>query len=197
MVMFICLVSNGFATTVLTVSFTDLVQQSEFVFEGTVQNSEARENSNGRIHTYITFEINEIIKGDYHGETITLRFLGGTIGDVSMNVSEMVFPKVDEHGIYFVETLERVQGHPFYGWSQGHFIVEQDETGTLKVMTNERKPITGVMNQQMSQTSEAGSEKRAIFSRGFPQGLVVSNDQACEDGLTLSEFKKALQERME
>ena len=72
-------ISNGNAASVREVSMDEMLQQSQFVFEGTVTAIEARENSQKRIHTYVTFEIKDIIKGEYHSNIITLRFLGGTV----------------------------------------------------------------------------------------------------------------------
>ena len=61
-----------------------------------------------------------------------------------MSISDMKVPQVGERGIYFVESLERSQVHPLYGWSQGHFIVEMDDTGADRVMTTRKQPVTGL-----------------------------------------------------
>jgi hypothetical protein len=186
-------ISYGNATSVREVSLNEMLQQSQFVFEGTVTAIEARENSQKRIHTYVTFEIKDIIKGKYHSNIITLSFLGGTVGDVTMAVSDMRLPQEGEHGIYFVESLERLQVNPLYGWSQGHFIVERDVTGIERVMTNRGLPITGVVDQMPDKQTTPGNEHIRALSQGVLRDLVVAQDKK---GLTVDEFKRVLHERM-
>ena len=186
-------ISYGNASSVLEVSLNEMLQQSQFVFEGTVTAIEARENIQKRIHTYVTFEIKEIIKGKYLSNIITLSFLGGTIGDVTMAVSDMRLPQIGEHGIYFVESLERLQVHPLYGWSQGHFIVERDVTGIERVMTNRRLPITAVMDTMQDEQMTSDKERTQVLSKGVVRDLVIAKDK---EGLTVDEFKRVLHERI-
>lgn len=186
-------ISYGDASSVREVSLNEMLQQSQFVFEGTVTAIEARENSQKRIHTYVTFEIKDIIKGKYHSNIITLSFLGGTVGDVTMAVSDMRLPQEGEHGIYFVESLERLQVNPLYGWSQGHFIVERDVTGIERVMTNRRLPITAVMDTMKDEQMTPGKERTQALSKGAVRDLVLAKDKK---GLTVDEFKRILHERI-
>ena len=196
--MLLCLmpISIGNATSVREVSMDELLQQSQFVFEGTVTAIEARQNSQRRIHTYVTFEITDIIKGEYSGNIITLRFLGGTVDDVTMVVSDMQLPQEGEHGIYFVESLERFQVNPLYGWSQGHFIVERDGTGSERVMTNRGLPVTGVMDYMSDEPKTPGKERMQDLSRGVVRDLVVAQEGEDNKAMTVDEFKKGLHKRM-
>ena len=186
----------GNATSVREVSMNELLQQSQLVFEGTVTAIEARQNSQNRIHTYVTFEITDIIKGEYPSSIITLRFLGGTIDDVTMVVSDMRLPQEGEHGIYFVESLERFQVNPLYGWSQGHFIMERDGTGSERVMTNRRLPVTGVIDYMSDEPTGLGKERMQALSRGVVRDLVVVQEGEDNKGMTVDEFKKVLHKRM-
>ncbi len=187
------LISNGNTASVREVSLNEMLQQSQFVFEGTVTAIEARETSRKRIHTYVTFEIMDIIKGEYQSNIITLRFLGGTVGDVTMAVSDMRLPQEGEHGIYFVESLERLQVNPLYGWSQGHFIVERDVTDIERIMTNRRLPITAVMDKMQNEQMTPGKEPIQALSKGVVRDLVVDQDKK---SLTVDEFKRVLYERI-
>ena len=186
----------GNATSVREVSMNELLQQSQLVFEGTVTAIEARQNSQNRIHTYVTFEITDIIKGEYPSNIITLRFLGGTVDDVTMVVSDMRLPQEEEHGIYFVESLKRFQVNPLYGWSQGHFIVERDGAGRERVMTNRRLPVTGVMDYMSDEPATPGKERIQDLSKGVSRDLVVAQEGETNRGMTTDEFKKVLHERM-
>jgi hypothetical protein len=193
MVLLLMPISYGNASSVREVSLNEMLQQSQFVFEGTVTAIEARENSQKRIHTFVTFEIKDIIKGKYPSNIITLSFLGGTVGDVTMAVSDMRLPQIGEHGIYFVESLERLQVHPLYGWSQGHFIVERDVTGSERIMTNRRLPIIAVTDAMQDGQMTPGKESIQDLSRGVVRDFVVAQDKK---GLTVDDFKRILHERI-
>lgn len=188
-------ISFGNAASVRQVDMDKMIQECRLVFEGRVTAVEARENSQKRIHTYVTFAIEEVIKGDYAEKSITLRFLGGTVGDVTMSVSDMQWPQMGEHGIYFVESLKRPQVHPFYGWSQGHFIVEPDAQGRGRVMTSGRQPVMEVLDDvPAEQKSSAGSQ--LSHGNGVARGLAVAREKKDNVGLTTDEFKMNLYEKL-
>ena len=189
-------ISNSNASSVVEVSMDEMLQQSQLVFEGTVTAISTKENSQKRIHTYVTFEVKDIIKGEYPGNTLTLRFLGGTVGDLTLAVSDMRLPQEGEHGIYFVESLERFQVNPLYGWSQGHFIVERDATGRERVMTNRRLPVTGVMADMPDEQMTPAKERIQALSKGVSRDIVVAQEGKDNGGMPVDEFKKALHKRM-
>lgn len=184
-------VSYGIAASVRQVSMDEMLRVCGLVFEGTVVYREAKENRNKRIHTYVTFEIQEIIKGEYPGDSITLRFLGGTAGGVAMRVSDMEFPEVGEHGIYFVESVKRHQVNPLYGWSQGHFLVEPDDTGTQRVLTKGKHPVKEVKSDAQLPSVQGPAK----LSTGVARGIIVAREQGAK-GLTPGQFKKILYERL-
>ncbi|MBU4297804.1 MAG: hypothetical protein L6365_17565 [Desulfobulbaceae bacterium] len=193
--LFLMPISYGHTASVRQVSIDEMLQQCQFVFEGKVIAIEAKENDQKRIHTYVTFEIQEIIKGEYPSGTITLSFMGGTIGDVTMAVSDMKYPQVDEHGIYFVESLSRAQVHPLYGWSQGHFIVEPDDSGVDRIMTSDEHPVTGVTSDMPVKQMMNVAPIQAL-STGVAQSLSFAQKKKDTKGLTADEFKNALHELM-
>ncbi len=184
-------ISYGNAASVRAVTMAEMLQVCQFVFEGKVISTEAKEDSRKRIHTFVTFRIQEIIKGKYHNDTVTLTFLGGTVGDVTMMVSDMKFPEVGEHGIYFVESMKKQQVNPLYGWSQGHFLVEIDDTGIERVLTRNKQPVTEVR----SNTQRTPIQDPTRLSTGVARGVTLSREKGAK-GLTLGEFKKALHERL-
>jgi hypothetical protein len=194
--LFLIPISYGHAASVRQVSMDEMLQQCQFVFEGKVLSLEAEENSQKSIHTYVTFEIQDIIKGEYSSDTITLSFLGGTVGDVTMGVSDIKVPQVGERGIYFVESLERSQVHPFYGWSQGHFLVQPDDTGTERVMTSSEQPVTGVMKDMSIEQMNSSQEPIPLLSKGVARGVTFAPKDNGNKGLTADEFKKILRDKM-
>lgn len=132
------------ATSLLQLSFEELVNNSALIFEGRVIDLEARQTGPRSIHTFVTFEILDIIKGDYRASTIELSYLGGRVGDIELTVSEMQFPAMGETGIYFVENPAEEFIHPLVGWSQGHYLIRQLDNLRQEVTTAEGQAVVGV-----------------------------------------------------
>ena len=199
---FLCGITGswGHAASVRQVSMDEMIQNSRLVFEGEVMFLESVETGPRRIHTYVTFRILDIIKGDYSQDTLILRFLGGTVGHVTMGVSDMVLPEPGERGIYFVESLEKMQVHPLYGWHQGHFLVKPDQTGTDRVFTRSRAPVTAVVRswsaEQTEPGSESGTEAVTPLSKGVASGIVAGRKGMEQNALTTGEFKRELKKIM-
>ncbi len=173
------------ASTVLEVDLDDMANKCELIFEGHVTKSVSRYNQNrNNIHTYVTFEITEIIKGEYNENNLELRFTGGTVDGMTLAVSDMHFPKLGEEGVYFVESLSRKQVSPLYGWSQGHFLVVSDENGSKRVTTQDKRPI----KRLETVTTKMGKE----FSYGVAKGLILEDKANIQQGISVSEFKNKL-----
>ena len=114
-------------TSVRSVSVRELLDGSEFVFEGRVLAVETLAGASPRsIQTCVLFEIRETLKGSVADSTIELCFAGGSIGRITRRVSAMTYPERGETGIYFVESLAEPRVHPLFGWQQGHFRIVSD-----------------------------------------------------------------------
>jgi len=176
------------ATSVRQVTLQEMIDTCEFVFEGRVVEIAPRLAPDGnKISTYITFEIIEIIKGNHPGGRIELSFLGGTVGDLTLEISGMHLPELGEKGIYFVESLRRRQVHPFYGWDQGHFLIREGPDGAERVTTQSMKPVLGLDSGLLRNLNS--------LSSGVASGVSIS-DEAAEKGLTVGEFKQRLRDMM-
>src|SRR2546421_11049395 len=93
------------ATTVIPPTFDELVTQAEMIFEGTVIGTRSEwtgEGSNRHIVTYVTFKIEDAIKGAA-GAEYTIRMFGGTVGDQTIEVADAPKFKVGDRDILFVE----------------------------------------------------------------------------------------------
>ena len=133
------------ATTVIPPSFDQLVQQAELIFEGTVTDVKSQwtgEGANRRIVSFVTFEVNDGLKGNA-GETYTMRMLGGTVDDTTMEVTESPKFKVGERDILFVEN-NGTQFIPLVGIMHGRFKVQKDQTGAEVVLDNHGHAVTDV-----------------------------------------------------
>lgn len=176
---------SAHATTVLQTSIVEMLAHSELVFEGYVIGVESKADPEDRlVYTHVTFELLDLIKGDWSDPTIELRFLGGTVGGKTLSVADMRIPKLDEHGIYFVEAPARSQVNPLYGWAQGHLRLVRANGGPLRVITADGKPVIGIDDQ----TRGLGK----ALSTGVARGLTTDPDAPYESSITADAFKNTL-----
>ena len=126
--LFLFNVEQTFGSSVLKVDFDQVVQGSELIFEGRILSKEVRVSPiNGFPFTYFKIQVIDIIKGSCPDPIMEIGFMGGELGDMTLEVSDMRMPIVDERGIYFVETLKEQQINPLYGWQQGYYLIKTDE----------------------------------------------------------------------
>tara|TARA_B100001250_G_scaffold13292_1_gene11633 strand:- start:1183 stop:1821 length:639 start_codon:yes stop_codon:yes gene_type:complete len=186
-----------FATTVLKMDIDQIAIKAELVFEGEVLLRESRREPNsGIINTYVTFSILDVIKGSYGANTIELKFAGGSIGNEVVEVNGLLIPVEGEQGIYFVESINRNLITPLIGWSQGHFIV-QEENGRRIVYTVDNRPVTDIQSvssipptiKKLSSVIKSDSDVAA--------GVLVGENQeviALEEPLLVEELKSRVLE---
>jgi hypothetical protein len=149
------------ASTVIPPTFEQLVQQAEFIFQGTVTNSQSvweGEGAQRHIETYVTFNVEDNVKGSA-GTSYTIKMLGGTVGDETMEVTDTPKFQVGDRDILFVEHNNE-QFVPFVGISHGRFHVQRDDqTGRDIVVNNEGAPVRDLSqlgnNQEASTTPDA------------------------------------------
>ena len=134
------------ATTVIAPTFEELVDRAQLIFEGTVSDVQSQwvgEGGQRHIVSYVTLEVADGLKGEA-GATYTLRMLGGTVGDDTMEVSDSPKFKVGDRNILFVEN-NGTQFIPLVGIMYGQFQVQQDQQrGGDVVLTHEGRPLGDV-----------------------------------------------------
>ena len=179
------------ASTVIQVSFQEMVSTSKFIFEGTVIGREAiRPDGSNNIFTRVTFAVSDVLKGDNAASTVSLYFMGGTIGELTLSISDMEIPKHGERGIYFVEQIAKRQVHPLYGWNQGRFLILNDRDGHTRIHTAKGKPIRSVGKIAVPSVAVIldGATSAAL-------GVEVAADPTGSGiGLTASEFKQRIRD---
>jgi hypothetical protein len=166
------------ATTVIPPSFDQLVQQAEVIFQGSVTDVRSQwvgEGAQRHIVSYITFSIEEGIKGDV-GQSYTLRMFGGTVGEDAMGISDAPEFKVGDRDILFVEN-NGTQAIPLVGIMHGRFRVERDQSGADVVTRNEGEPVKNVAR--------------------IGRDLEDSSSQTAEPNLTAAAFKAAVRSKLQ
>ena len=116
-----------YAGVVNAQSIEELVRQAEFVFEGKVINvqyqysQKSTGGSSGIPYSFVTYQIVNILKGNYSSGVITLRFIGGPSGDGSFFSMEGT-PRFDvgDHDVLLV-SQNGYQLCPLVNCAQGRF----------------------------------------------------------------------------
>ena len=175
------------ATTVVAPTFDELVDRAQLIFEGTVsdvQSQWAGEGAQRHIISYVTFKVSDTVKGEA-AATYTLRMLGGTVGNETMEISDSPKFKVGDRNILFVEN-NGTQFIPLVGIMYGQFKVQQDQqSGTEVVLTHEGRALGAVDSHGMDQHGD----------RHVTDHSVVANT---ESGAALSTvaFKAAIRAKL-
>jgi hypothetical protein len=173
------------ATSIRAVTFKELLQYAEFVFEGQVIAVEHVSPPDSHLPlTCVLIEINEVFKGRHSGDTVDLCFLGGISGQYTVKVANIQYPELDEKGIYFVKSLEDQYANPIYGWKQGHFLIETDpDTSREYMLTADRQPVTGIALEEAPSYG---------ISTGVAIGVKTTDRLQIGKAWTVEDFKQNL-----
>jgi hypothetical protein len=122
------------ATTVIPPTFDQLVNQAQLIFQGTVTDLRPQwmgEGAERHIVTFVTFKIDDVIKGTL-SETYTIRMFGGTLDGQTIEVTDAPIFKVGDRDILFVEN-NGTQFVPLVGIMHGRFRIQTATSGREKV----------------------------------------------------------------
>lgn len=142
--MWVCLgvvVRTSSASTILQISTADLAKNSALIFEGQVLTKRCELQPDNSIITRIQFQVIDIIKGPAVGATLELIFAGGEVGNRVDFIAGIRYPDVQEHGIYFVQGLDKRYFNPLLGWSQGHFLIKPTLDQQLRIHTAQGQAV--------------------------------------------------------
>jgi hypothetical protein len=135
--------TDATATTVIPPTFDQLVQQADVIFQGSVTEVKSvweGEGAQRHITSYVTFQVQDSIKGNA-GASYTIRMLGGTVGDETMEVTDTPKFHVGDRDILFVEH-NFDQFVPLVGIKHGRLHVQRDEqTGRDVILNAEGEPV--------------------------------------------------------
>lgn len=180
--------ATGWSASVRAVQLSEMLTAAELVFEGQVIGQQVRRGASKRdIHTEVSFQVLDVIKGAWPDDTIVLSFAGGTVDGRTVAVSDLRRPSIGDHGVFFVESLSRRQVHPLYGWDQGRFRVVTDvHSGQTFVETYDGQHVYGAT------VSRAQAAHAAGLSNGVALGLRLQRRSTEEMPMTLEQFKQTL-----
>lgn len=171
-----------------------LVADAELIFEGEVLQQDTRQDqSSGLIFTWVTFQVRDVVKGNFGSDTLELKFTGGSVNGRVVAVSGLVIPEIGEQGIYFVESLGTDMVNPLLGWSQGHYLIF-DDNGERRVSTVDKRPVLDI--QPVAGIPRAIRKPQVLIEgdADAPAGVMTeSNALNLERALSVDEFKSRIQ----
>lgn len=132
------------STTVIPPSFDALVSRANTIFVGEVIGQRAIwiSTPQGRaIRTQVTFKVEDVWKGAA-GAVTQLEFLGGTIGDTTMEVTGMPTFSVGQRTVLFVAPSRQIS--PLVGFMHGRLRIERDYAGVDRVRTHDGRSLGSV-----------------------------------------------------
>jgi hypothetical protein len=137
--------------------FPDLVARAEQIVAGTVTGIKQAADASGAPVTLVTFADLTVLKGDV-GDTLTLRFYGGEIGDVVVHIPDMPKFNIGDRAVLFVAGNGR-DVCPLVGVWQGVFNVRFDAAQQTDVVeTNDRAPVVAIAGRQIVRGGPAAAD---------------------------------------
>ena len=174
------------ATTVIPPTFEEMTDRAELIFVGKVVSSRAEWRTVGTnrvIFTLVEFERQEVLKGEA-GVSVTLQFLGGTVGDVTLEIAGVPKFNAGDREFLFVEG-NGVQFCPLVGVFHGKFGVRRDEkTGRDILVMHNGKPLRDV--------AEIGTGEGAEFGPKRAELSIPANAEP----LSVADFKSKIYDRL-
>ena len=174
------------ATTVIPPTFDQLVGDAELIFQGTCTDVKSQwigEGAEHRIVTYVTFKVEDSLKGK-PGESYTIRMLGGTVDGTTMEVSDTPKFKTGDRDILFVEHNGQ-QFVPLVGIMHGRYRVKHDNaSGRDVVLTDQGRALSDV--------NQLGRDEHSAASAAAPNNAAAVQPEA----LAPSDFKAAIKAKL-
>lgn len=162
------------ATTVQKFSVRELAQKSDAIVMAKVEDQSSRQDpANKEIYTYITISVTESIKGAKGEKSITIRQLGGSVGNLISAVPGMPTFKNGEEVVLFLSAKDRA-GYPWVmGLQQGKYSIVTDDNG-LKQVRNELDGIK-MLSPDGSVNEAKGSSEQSLgaFLSGIKTDLNI------------------------
>jgi hypothetical protein len=162
------------ATTVEKMSLRDLAKKSDAIVLARVEDETARYDANKEIYTYITLRVLEPVKGPKADAVITIRQIGGTVGDIASIVPGTPSFKKGEEVVVFL-TKNDGAGYPWVmGLQQGKYSVSADEKGRKNV----RNEMDGLRLLSPNGKATEGEAAAPQPLQAFLDGLRTQLDEA-------------------
>jgi hypothetical protein len=174
------------ATTVIPPTFEEMTDRAELIFLGKVVSSRSEWRTVGTnrvIFTLVKFERQEVLKGDV-GVSVTLQFLGGTVGDVTLEIAGVPKFNAGDREFLFAEG-NGVQFCPLVGMFHGKFGVRKDAKSSRDILVMHNGKTLRDVAEIGAGTGPESGPKRAKLPI-----------QANAEPLSVDDFKSKIRDRL-
>lgn len=151
------------ATTLRPLDAGQLVDRAELVFTGMVLGSEVVLTPEDAFpFTFVTFRVDEVLKGKVEGRQLTLRFPGGEVGGEWVVAVGMPEFEAGDEVLLFVRGNGSSSFSPVVGWEQGRLRFAREARSGRRILVDRTgAPILGLAGGRwtrgVSQDGLAGS----------------------------------------
>ena len=162
------------ATTVQKFTMQELSKKSDAIVMAKVEDQSSRQDAgNKEIYTYITLSVLESVKGAKGEKTMTIRQLGGSVGNLISVVPGMPNFKNGEEVVLFLSAKDR-EGYPWVmGLQQGKYSIVTDDNG-LKHVRNELDGLRMLSpDGSMSESKVSSEQPLGAFLDGIKSDLNI------------------------
>jgi hypothetical protein len=166
------------ATSVVPPSFSELVQDADAIYRGRVAAVQARRSprpdGGSVINTFVTLTVERVLKGPAQTE-VTLEFLGGTVGDETLEVSGMPKFSVGAEEYVFVQK-NGVQFCPLVAFTHGRYRIRRDETAARDFIARDNgDPLTETAQVQQPMTPLPAPVRAASMAEAVSRALTPAS----------------------
>lgn len=182
LVMTFLVLSGTALAAVEDLTLEELVSRARLIVRGRVIDTTARWNADHtRIYTYVTIRPTEYIKGASKTGDLVIEVPGGTVGDLTLRVTDVPTFKEGEDTVVFL----RDEYFQVVGWYQGKYTVEEG------IVLERKQPLqTFIAEIRQAMRGTAGyAEHRLTPKVGaatLTRNIVRSSSQSPDTGLSLS-----------
>ena len=132
----------------------NLTSGADIILTGKVTQQTSSWNENKtRIYTKATIQVNEYIKGNNTGGTVTVNYPGGEIGEIGEMYSHMPRFGDNEEVLVFLKKSENNTDYKVLNGEEGKITLLSDETTGLKT-TNSNVPLNSLKQQIINHLNE-------------------------------------------
>ena len=159
------------ATTIIAPTFPELVAEADTICRGRVTATVSRRADNATgplIKTYVTFAIDRTLKGAPRTE-IVLEFLGGTVGELELDVAGQPHFALGDREILFIQK-NGTQLCPLARMMHGRYRVLTDAaTRRDYIARDNRRPLTDVSEVGLPPAASAALPPAALSAALPPE----------------------------
>ncbi|MBL9187656.1 MAG: hypothetical protein JNK23_09275 [Opitutaceae bacterium] len=161
--MIACLAGAARATTVIPPTFDELVRESELIFRGrvtAVKSGWSQAGEKPRIATWVTFAVERTLRGTAPESSITLEFVGGTVGEHRLEVAGWPSFEVGDRGVFFVENRQ-ARMCPLVRLRHGRYRVVDGGSGAAERVVRDDYTAVEATNDRAQPMAEQSGPARA------------------------------------